>query len=398
MNRNKTVVLGVTGSIAAYKAPDIASSLVKMGYDVKTIMTHSAAKFISPLTMESITKNPVCADMWVRSGGFEVEHISLAKAADVFAIAPASANIIGKYAHGIADDMLSTTIMATRAPVVIAPAMNTNMYESTAVQQNMEILRGWGCTFVDPASGRLACGDIGKGKLAPVESIVTAIHRLASFEKDCSGLHILITAGPTREPIDPVRYISNRSSGKMGYAIAEAAMSRGAEVTLVSGPVALAPPDGVNLVNVETTGQMFDAVMAHFDACDIVIKSAAPADFTPSQYVENKIKKAKNSEMAIALSPTRDILKALGAKKGNKVLVGFAAETQNLDEYAKTKLTEKNVDMIVANDVTAKGAGFGTDTNIVTLLTKEGASKKPIMSKAEVAHMILDEAVGFLNK
>lgn len=394
MLNGKTVVLGVTGGIAAYKAVEIASRLVKKGADVFVIMTESATKFVTPLTFQEITKNPVVSDMWGEVKHWHVEHIALATKADYFLIAPATANCIGKIAHGIADDMLTTTVMATTAPIIIAPAMNTNMYQNAATQDNLAILKKRGCHIITPASGMLACGVEGIGRLPEPSVIVDEVVALASANQDLVGKRILVTAGGTHEPLDPVRFIGNRSSGKMGYAVAEAAQARGAEVILVSGPTALARPQGVQFVSVETTKEMFDAVMDAFDSVDVVIKAAAVADYRPKICAEQKIKK-NDSEFTVVLEKNPDILFHLGQnKKEGQILVGFAAETNDLIKHAKQKIEKKNLDMIVANDVTAKGAGFNVDTNIVKLLYPSGAIEEcQQMTKREVADIILNKVV-----
>lgn len=394
MLNGKTVVLGVTGGIAAYKAVEIASRLVKKGADVFVIMTESATKFVTPLTFQEITKNPVVSDMWGEVKHWHVEHIALATKADYFLIAPATANCIGKIAHGIADDMLTTTVMATTAPIIIAPAMNTNMYQNAATQDNLAILKRRGCHIITPASGMLACGVEGIGRLPDPYVIVDEVVALASAKQDLIGKRILVTAGGTHEPLDPVRFIGNRSSGKMGYAVAEAAQARGAEVILVSGPTALDRPQGVQFVSVETTKEMFDAVMDIFDSVDVVIKAAAVADYRPKICAEQKIKK-NDSEFTVVLEKNPDILFHLGQnKKEGQILVGFAAETNDLIKHAKQKIEKKNLDMIVANDVTAKGAGFNVDTNIVKLLYPSGAIEEcQQMTKREVADIILNKVV-----
>lgn len=394
MLNGKTVVLGVTGGIAAYKAVEIASRLVKKGADVFVIMTESATKFVTPLTFQEITKNPVVSDMWGEVKHWHVEHIALATKADYFLIAPATANCIGKMAHGIADDMLTTTVMATTAPIIIAPAMNTNMYQHAATQDNLAILKRRGCYIITPASGMLACGVEGIGRLPEPSVIVDEVAALASAKQDLIGKRILVTAGGTHEPLDPVRFIGNRSSGKMGYAVAEAAQARGAEVILVSGPTALARPQGVQFVSVETTKEMFDAVMDAFDSVDVVIKAAAVADYRPKICAEQKIKK-NDSEFTVVLEKNPDILFHLGQnKKEGQILVGFAAETNDLIKHAKQKIEKKNLDMIVANDVTAKGAGFNVDTNIVKLIYPSGTIEEcQQMTKREVADIILNKVV-----
>lgn len=394
MLNGKTVVLGVTGGIAAYKAVEIAGRLVKKDADVFVIMTESATKFVTPLTFQEITKNPVVSDMWGEVKHWHVEHIALATKADYFLIAPATANCIGKIAHGIADDMLTTTVMATTAPIIIAPAMNTNMYQNAATQDNLAILKKRGYHIITPASGMLACGVEGIGRLPEPSVIVDEVVALASAKQDLVGKRILVTAGGTHEPLDPVRFIGNRSSGKMGYAVAEAAQARGAEVILVSGPTALARPQGVQFVSVETTKEMFDAVMGVFDSVDVVIKAAAVADYRPKICAEQKIKK-NDSEFTVVLEKNPDILLHLGQnKKEGQILVGFAAETNDLIKHAKQKIEKKNLDMIVANDVTAKGAGFNVDTNIVKLLYPSGAIEEcQQMTKREVADIILNKVV-----
>ncbi len=393
----KCVVLGITGSIAAYKAVEITSRLKKNGVDVRIILTKAGAKFITPLTLETLSANPVVSDMFLRDTPWEVEHISLAKRADVFLVAPATANFIGKYASGIADDMLTTTVMAARCPVLIAPAMNENMYVSDANKSNMELLKRRGCIFIEPGEGLLACGDVGKGRLADPAQIVDIVMRVLYPKRDLAGLRILITAGPTREAIDPVRYITNHSSGKMGFSIAQAAASRGADVTLISGPVAIKTPDGVRRVDIISSSELYDAVDSHYDNCDILIMAAAPADFTPSTKAIHKIKKRDLESMSLELRSTKDILASMGSKKGNRVLVGFAAETENLLENATLKLQKKNLDMIVANDITAPGAGFQSDTNSVTLILRNGTVKgSGLLSKLEIADWLLDEAVDYI--
>ncbi|MCT4595910.1 MAG: bifunctional phosphopantothenoylcysteine decarboxylase/phosphopantothenate--cysteine ligase CoaBC [Anaeromicrobium sp.] len=391
----KNIVLGVTGGIAVYKACDIVSRLKKKGYNVDVIMTKSATEFVTPLTFRSLSQNYVVTDMFHEPKSWDIEHIALAKKADLFLLAPATANIIGKMANGIADDMLSTTIMATRAKILIAPAMNTNMYENVVVQENMEKLKRLGYDFVDPAEGRLACGDLGKGKLADPEVIVNEAIKLLEEKQDLKGKNILITAGPTREPIDPVRYITNHSSGKMGYAIAQRAAKRGANVVLISGPTNLDKPKGVEFISIETADHMYKEVTSRFNWANIIIKSAAVADYRPKDVSHRKIKKS-NDELAIALERNHDILKELGRlnRDNNKILIGFAAETNDLVDNAKSKLNKKNVDMIVANDLTKKGAGFEKDTNIVTILEKNGKiTEYGEMKKIHLADIILDKGI-----
>ncbi len=396
-NGKKSVVLGVTGSIAAYKAVEVASALVKKNIDVAVVMTDSATRFVAPLTFESITKNPVATDLFSRETPYEIEHISLAKRADVLAILPASANFIGKYANGIADDMLTTVAMAVTAPVLIAPAMNSAMYLSAANTANMKLLKQRGCVFVEPAEGLLACGDVGVGKLADVDSLVSAIISTLYPNNDFEGKRVLVTAGPTREMLDPVRFLTNRSTGKMGYAIAEAARDRGADVVLVSGPVNIAPPAGVRVVNVISTKDMLVAVQTEFEHCDCAIKAAAPADFTPLEYSDDKIKKTGNDELTLRLQKTPDILASLGKIKGDKVLCGFAAETREIGAYAVDKLHRKNLDMIVANDVSRSDAGFGTDTNTVTVYLADGNTFKYSGTKRHVADCVLNHVLTALK-
>lgn len=387
----KNVVLGVTGSIAAYKACDVVSRLRKQGADVHVILTRAGAEIITPLALETMSANPVVVDMFHRENPWEVEHISLAKRADVFLVAPATANFLGKAAHGIADDMLTTTILATHAPVLVAPAMNVNMYENPAVQENIALLKKRGWHFIEPDAGLLACGDVGKGRLAEPEAIVAAAMELLYPRRDLAGKHVLVSAGPTQERIDPVRYITNRSSGKMGYAIAEAAAARGARVTLISGPVALPVPEGVERVSVISSQDMFEAVHAAFDGCDGLIMAAAPADFTPAAFAEQKIKKNGREGMTLELAATRDILKSIGERKQHQRVMGFAAETEHLAENAAKKLEAKNLDMIAANDVTAAGAGFAVDTNAVTLYKRDGSSEQSgTMTKRALADWLLD--------
>lgn len=391
------VVLGVTGGIAAYKSAEIASQLKKQGHDVYVIMTKHATEFIAPLTFETLTNHPVVVDMFTRETPWEVEHIALAKRADVFLVAPASANFLGKYANGIADDMLTTTVLATKAPVVLAPAMNTNMWSNAIVQKNVEALKSFGVSMVGPGSGYLACGDLGKGRMSEPEEIVEAVHD-ALAQKDLNGKRILVTAGPTRETVDPVRYITNHSSGKMGFAIARAAKRRGAAVTLIHGPVALPLPYGVEECAVISTQDMLEAVQDRFLDCDLLIMAAAPADFTMQEQSNRKIKKVDGQPMVWQLKQTQDILGALSSKRNGQVVVGFAAETNDVQSYAMDKLQRKRLNMIVANDVTQKGAGFGTDTNIVTVVHEDGRiCPHDIAPKEEIADFILDQAKLYLK-
>ena len=390
MLTNKTVLLGVTGGIAAYKMADVASSLVKLGASVHVIMTKNATNFINPITFETLTSHKCIIDTFDRNFDFKVEHISLAKAADVVLIAPATADVIGKIANGIADDMITTTVMACKCPIMLSPSMNTNMYENPIVQDNMDKLRHYGYQLIEPASGHLACGDSGKGKLPAPATLVEHIIKEIAFPKDLAGKNILVTAGATQESIDPVRFITNHSTGKMGYAIAKAAAYRGANVTLVSGNATVPAPDFVNFIKVQSAADMFDAVTSNFDKQDIVIKAAAVADYTPVTTADNKIKKT-DADMSIPLKRTQDILKYLGEnKKDGQFICGFSMETENMLENSRSKLAKKNADMIIANNLKTDGAGFGTDTNIVTIITKDDCVELEIMSKDEVAGVILD--------
>ena len=388
------VVLGVTGGIAVYKACELLRLLQKRGIDVFVVMTQNACRFVAPLTFETLSGHPVAVDTFDRPQTWEVEHIALAKRADLFLIAPATANIMGKMACGIADDMLSTTVMATRAPVLVAPAMNTGMWENAAVQQNVKTLRARGVEIVAPVSGHLACGDSGAGKLEDVAVIAERACEMLFAKRDMEGLRVMVTAGPSREALDPVRYISNRSSGKMGYAIAQAAQKRGAEVTLLSGPVAIEAPQGVKLVPFTTTQELLDRASELAQEQDLLIQAAAPADYRAKEIAPQKIKKQGGEPMTFTLVENPDVAATLGkAKRSGQVFVGFAAETNDVLAHARDKLARKNLDMIVANDVTRPGAGFDVDTNIVTLITKDGQEALPMMSKAEVAQRILDRAL-----
>ncbi len=394
----KCAVLGVTGGIAAYKACELASRLRKAGADVFVIMTENACEFVRPLTFETLTNHPVVTDTFARPETWEVEHIALAKRADVFVIAPATANILAKMACGIADDMLSTTVLATKAPVLIAPAMNTGMWENPATQQNVETLRSRGVRFVGPEGGYLACGDSGTGRMSEPEAIFAQIEKILMPKQDLKGLRVLVTAGPTREALDPVRYITNRSSGKMGYAIAEAARDRGADVTLVTGPVSLAKPRGVACVQIVSTRDLYDEMTARCGDMDILIQAAAPADFAPEKVSEQKIKKQSGGKLTLTLAQTPDVAAAVGGmKKPGQILVGFAAETEKVKENAAEKLKKKTLDMIVANDVTEKGAGFDVDTNVVTFITKDGQETLPCLPKRQVAEELLDRAAALRN-
>lgn len=388
---SKCVVIGVTGGIAVYKALDVISALRKKDIEVHVIMTESASKFVNPLTFQSISQNMVVTDMFAEPKAWEIQHISLAQKADLMLIAPATANVIGKISNGIADDMLSTTVMATKAKVLIAPAMNTNMYQNPIVQNNISKLKDFGYKFIEPASGRLACGDIGIGKLADVNTIVErVIEELEDKEQDLLGKKVLVSAGPTIVPIDPVRYITNRSTGKMGYAIAKEARDRGAEVILVSGPTNLEPPKNVKIINIKTNEEMKKEILQNFKWADIVIKSAAVADYKPKEYSKEKIKKGEG-DLNICLTRDNDILKFLGEIKTHQVLVGFAAESNNVLENAERKLKNKNLDFIVANDITSSDTGFGSEDNKVVILSKNNEKLElEKMSKKEVASNIFD--------
>lgn len=390
MLKGKTVILGVTGSIAAYKAANLASMLKKQHADVQVIMTQNATQFMNPITFESLTGNKCLVDTFDRNFQFQVEHVALAKRADLAIVAPATANIMAKLAHGLADDMLTTTLLACRCPKLIAPAMNTRMYENPVTQDNMDLLRKYEFRIIEPAVGHLACGDTGAGKLPPETLLLECILDEIAMEKDMKGLHVLITAGPTMEAIDPVRFISNHSTGKMGYALARVCRRRGAEVTLVSGKTNLEAPYGVTLVSVTSAQDMFEAVSSRAKEQDMIIKAAAVADYRPVTVAENKIKKSPG-DMSIALERTTDILAWLGEhRREGQVLCGFAMETEHMVEHAKEKLTRKHVDMIAANNVKVAGAGFGTDTNVVTLITEDGVEELAKMSKEEVASRIVD--------
>ena len=391
MLKGKTVVLGVTGGIAAYKIANLASMLVKLHCDVHVIMTQNATNFITPITFETLTNNKCLIDTFDRNFQFHVEHVALAKRADVVMIAPATANVIGKLAHGIADDMLTTTVLACTCKKFVAPAMNTQMYRNPIVQDNMKTLAHYGFELIEPATGFLACRDVGEGKLPDPEVLLQYILRELTFEKDLTGKNVLVTAGPTQESIDPVRYITNHSTGKMGYAIARHCMLRGADVTLVSGPTNLDPPPFVTVIPVISAKEMFDAVTSHAKEQDIIIKSAAVADYRPATVASEKMKKSDNA-LALDLEKTEDILKYLGEhKKGSQFLCGFSMETENMLDNSRAKLAKKNLDMIVANNLKQTGAGFGTDTNIVTLITKNDEQELPILTKDEVAKAIVDK-------
>lgn len=398
-SKKPCIVLGVTGGIAAYKACELLRLLQKQGMDVFVVMTKNACEFVSPLTFETLSGHPVASDTFRRPETWEVEHIALAKRADLFLIAPATANIIGKMACGIADDMLSTTVMATRAPVMIAPAMNTGMWENAAMQRNLEVLRERGVHVVAPATGYLACGDSGAGKLEDVNVIARRAVELLTRKQDLQGLRVMVTAGPTREALDPVRYISNRSSGKMGFSIAQAARDRGAQVTLLSGPVSLSAPQGVTFVPFVTTQDLLDRALEHVCSQDILIQAAAPADYRAAEIAPRKIKKQGGEDMTIRLVENPDVAATLGkGKKPEQTFVGFAAETNDMLAHAQGKLVKKNLDMIVANDVTRPGAGFDVNTNIVTFVTQDEVTELPMMSKDDVADRILDRILEIRRK
>ena len=395
---SKTVVLGVSGGIAAYKACDVVSRLRKQNIQVNVIMTKHATEFVSALTFQSISQNPVAVEMFEPVTNWDIEHISLAKKADIFLIAPATANVIGKIANGIADDMLSTTVMATKAPVVIAPAMNTNMYENPVTQANIQKLKDLGYIFIEPGYGRLACGDLGPGKLAEPDLIVENIKFLLNKTDELKGKNVLVTAGPTQEAIDPVRYITNKSTGKMGYALAYQAALMGAKVTLVTGPTNIEIPFGISeVIKIKSAGQMYEAVTSRFDEMDIVIKSAAVADYKPKNISDSKIKKS-DSDLVLELDRNKDILFELGKLKTKQVLVGFAAETDDLIANAQKKLAKKNLDFIVANDLKQEGAGFAGDTNIVKLLFADGNIEElPIMTKNQLSKEIYDKIIYIMH-
>lgn len=412
MLENKTVVLGVTGSIAAYKAANLASMLKKEGADVHVIMTKNAINFINPITFETLTGNKCLTDTFDRNFEFSVEHVSLAKRADIIAIAPASADIIAKCSHGIADDMLTTTVLASTCPKLIVPAMNTRMYENSITQENLEHLKKHGFAIMTPESGYLACGDSGKGRFPKEELILEEILYYCAFEKDLSGKKVLITAGPTREALDPVRFITNYSTGKMGYALAKAAMLRGADVSLVSGPVNIQAPSHINLIRISSAKELFEQTTKRASDSDIVIATAAVADYRPQTIADNKIRKedifkdntdsinssnntnsisTKDNTITLTLERTEDTLSWIGQhKKNDQILCGFAMETEDLEAHAKDKLDRKNLDLICANNVKVEGAGFGVDTNVITVITKDGIDHLPLMSKFDAANAILD--------
>ena len=391
MLKGKTVVLGVTGSIAAYKIANLASSLVKLHADVHVIMTKNATNFINPITFETLTKNKCMTDTFDRNFMYNVAHVSIADKADVMLVAPASANIIAKMAHGIADDMLSTTYLAMKCPVIVSPAMNVNMFTNPVVQRNIKTLEEFCVTVIPPDNGYLACGYTGAGKMPSELVLLDYILRETAKEKDLAGKRVLVTAGPTRESIDPVRFITNHSTGKMGYAVARQAMLRGAEVTLVSGPVSIDPPPFVRVVNVSSAKDMFEAVKVNFADADIIIKTAAVADYTPESTADEKIKKSDGS-LSIQMKRTADILKWLGEnKRDGQVLCGFSMETENMLENSRAKLQKKNADLIAANSLRDEGSGFGTDTNHLVLIKRDGVTDLPLLSKSDAADKLLDE-------
>ena len=393
MLKGKTVLLGVTGGIAAYKAAALASALVKQHAAVEVVMTANATQFITPLTFEQLTGRRTMVDTFDRNFSHQVEHISLAERTDLVIITPATANVCAKLAHGLADDMLTTTVLACRCPKLIAPAMNTNMYENPVTQDNLDILRRYGWDVIEPASGRLACGAVGKGKMPEPEDLLQHILKYLALPHDLEGKHVVVTAGPTQEALDPVRYLTNHSTGKMGYAIAKMAMLRGAEVTLISGPTSIAPPPFVKVVKVVSAQDMFEAVAEAASHADFIFKAAAVADYTPADYNDNKIKK-KDGDMVIPLKRTQDILKYLGEhRSAGQVICGFSMETENMLENSRAKLSKKNVDMICANNLKQAGAGFGVDTNVITVITKEEIKELPLLSKEDAANAILDIAL-----
>ena len=391
MLKGKNILLGVTGGIACYKACELTSLLIKQHANVQVIMTENATKFVSPVTFEQLSGNKALVDTFDRNFQHNVEHISVADKTDMVIIAPATANVIAKLANGLADDMLTTTVLACRCPKAIAPAMNTAMYENPVTQDNIAKLVHYDWEIIEPDSGRLACGAVGKGKLPDPSRLLEAVLHTVASKKDMAGLNVLVTAGPTREALDPVRYLTNHSSGKMGYAIAKAASNRGANVTLVSGPTNLTKPSYIDVVDIESAKDMYEAVSSRADKMDIIIKAAAVADYRPATVADNKIKK-NDDDLSIPLERTTDILKTLGAnKKPGQFLCGFSMETENMIENSKAKLTKKNLDMIAANNVKVDGAGFGVDTNVLTLITSDSCTELPLMSKAQAADALLDE-------
>ena len=393
MLKGKRIILGVSGSIAAYKIANLASALVKLHADVHVVMTKNATNFIHPITFETLTGNKCLVDTFDRNFEYSVEHVELAKSADVLMVAPATANVIGKMAHGLADDMLTTTILACQCPKIVAPAMNTRMFRNSIVQDNIKLLKCYGIEVIDPASGYLACGDTGEGKMPEPEILLQYILKALVVKKDLEGVNVLVCAGPTREAIDPVRYITNHSTGKMGYAVARAAAMRGAHVTLVSGPTEIDPPPFVEVVDVVSAEEMFKAITSRASKQDIIIKTAAVADYRPAVVATEKVKK-KDGDMSIHLERTKDILAYLGEhKREGQFLCGFSMETENMLENSITKLVKKNLDMVIANNLKVEGAGFGTNTNVVTVITRKGGEQLPLMSKDEVADKILDAII-----
>lgn len=393
MLKGKTILLGVTGGIAAYKAAALASALVKQHAAVEVIMTQHATEFIAPLTFEQLTGRRTMVNTFDRNFTHQVEHISLAERTDLVIIAPATANVCAKLAHGLADDMLTTTVLACRCPKLIAPAMNTNMYENPVTQDNLKLLQHYGWEVIEPASGRLACGAVGKGKLPEPEILLGHVLRHVAMPHDLAGKHVLVTAGPTQEALDPVRYLTNHSTGKMGCSIAKMAMLRGAEVTLICGPMTVQPPVFINVVPVTSAQDMFDAVASLAPNADFIFKAAAVADYTPSEYQDNKIKKS-GTDLSIPLKRTQDILRYLGQHRtAGQIICGFSMETQNLVENSRKKLDSKHVDMICANNLKVDGAGFGVDTNVITLITKDSITELPLLSKDAAANAILDQAL-----
>lgn len=389
--REKTVLLGVSGGIAAYKSADLVSRLRKAGIRVFVVMTRNACEFVTPLTFQSMSENPVAVDTFENPQYWEVEHIALAKKADLIVLAPATANLIAKLAHGLADDMLTTTVLASQAPVLVAPAMNTVMYQADITQQNIEALKARGVRFIGPGGGFLACGDVGPGRMSEPQEILEEALRMLESKGDYEGVKAVVTAGPTRENLDPVRFLTNRSSGKMGYAIARALQQRGAQVTLITGPVGIKPPTGVDVVPVTSTEDLHRAVMAAAKEADLLIQAAAPADYRPARVSEQKIKKQDGSPLSLTLEETQDVAAAAGReKRPGQLFVGFAAETHDHLQNARRKLEQKNLDMICLNDVTQEGAGFDVDTNQLTLVTKNSVSKLPMLSKDEAANRMLD--------
>ena len=397
MLKGKTVLLGVTGGIAAYKAAALASALVKLHATVEVVMTQNATQFVTPLTFEQLTGRRTMVDTFDRNFNHQVEHIALADRTDLVIIAPATANVCAKLAHGLADDMLTTTVLACRCPKLIAPAMNTNMYDNPVTQDNLDLLRRYRWDVIEPASGRLACGAVGKGKMPEPETLVQHILKHIAFDHDLAGKKVLVTAGPTQESLDPVRYLTNHSTGKMGYAIAKMAMLRGAAVTLISGPTALQPPPFVNVIPVVSAQDMFAAVNQYAPQADLIFKAAAVADYTPAHYSDDKLKK-KDDDLSIPLNRTQDILKYLGEhRKSGQIICGFSMETQNMIENSREKLAKKNLDMICANNLKQDGAGFGVDTNIITIITKNKLIELPLQSKEEAGNRILDQAIKLLQ-